>query len=672
MTILANDIKLVASRVMDDVPEGGGAPTAIVVADGASNAIFPDISELDRAGGDVSFRKVFIHVQTDNTDTYLGSNVIVAEPPSDPNVTVTLFSTGETFDERLSASARVESYLVAGPEWAGYLFENHISGQRAIQLFQRTTEAPPNIGETIILVYNEGLPGERRQYVRVIATSVIIRTFTRTNGDSYQAAVVTCDLSDPLRYDFPGSPPSEYFTRGTNPASTKVRESSVGDAAIYAGVSPVTQPIAIGDIAARVKSVFTQLVPSAQTEIPLVDQNAAGQYFAMAEASNGSVSFTTSQPFNSTTSMSLSNPVLPGSLTIAIGSSTLTDVGGQVFDGATVVGTIDYGRGIIAFPTLASGYSGTKTITFKIAAAPLRVGDTAQIPVTQESRSFNYVLTILPTPAAGSLLVSYRAQGRWYDLRDNGGGALRGTDATFGVGAVNYSTGAVSVTLGALPDDGSSILFTWASKVNYINRSGMPVEAPSVRTQLGTGNIAPDSITIAWNDGVARTAADDGKGKITGDATGTIDYQTGELKITPTNLPAGGQEYDVGYGVGSDTSLITSSVDIPTRNVDGSIDVNLGRTDIAPGTVKLSWTISLVESVVQNTAGSGYTVWSPPYTERTVHDDGAGKLIDIANNGQVGTVNYATGAAHITLDGAVVAQGTEYRYIPGPAAYTLV
>ena len=31
MTILAGDVKLVASQVMDDVDEGGGAPTAVVI-----------------------------------------------------------------------------------------------------------------------------------------------------------------------------------------------------------------------------------------------------------------------------------------------------------------------------------------------------------------------------------------------------------------------------------------------------------------------------------------------------------------------------------------------------------------------------------------------------------------------------------------------------------------
>lgn len=132
MAILSGDIKLVASQVMDDVPEGGGAPTATVIQDGVSNAIFPDISELDRAGGRVNLRKLHVTVQTNDRDTYMGSNIIVAEPPEDPNVSVTLFTTDDTFDRRTSAASRVESYLNKGPLWPGILYENHIAGQRSL------------------------------------------------------------------------------------------------------------------------------------------------------------------------------------------------------------------------------------------------------------------------------------------------------------------------------------------------------------------------------------------------------------------------------------------------------------------------------------------------------------------------------------------------------------
>jgi len=76
MPILSGDIKLVASQVMDDVPEGGGAPTSTVILDGVSNAIFPDISEVDRAGGRVSLRKLHVSVQTADTATYMGANLM--------------------------------------------------------------------------------------------------------------------------------------------------------------------------------------------------------------------------------------------------------------------------------------------------------------------------------------------------------------------------------------------------------------------------------------------------------------------------------------------------------------------------------------------------------------------------------------------------------------------
>ncbi|NJD62301.1 MAG: hypothetical protein FIA93_06225, partial [Deltaproteobacteria bacterium] len=250
MGILAGDVKLVASQVMDDVVEGGGAPTATVVQDGSSNSVFNDISELDRAGGRVNLRKVFASIQTPTTDGYFGANVIVADPPDDPRVSVTIFKTGEVFDQRVDAANRIEAYLNKGSLWEGYLFENHITGQRSIQIFQRTSAPLPVIGKTLYLVMNEALGNEFSQYVRVTRVSSETRTFTYVQGSAYQdyqAAVVTCELSDALRYDFPGSPPSRMFTPES--AKTKVRDTLVANAAKYYGAVPTVAPVAIGDIA---------------------------------------------------------------------------------------------------------------------------------------------------------------------------------------------------------------------------------------------------------------------------------------------------------------------------------------------------------------------------------------------------------------------------------------
>ncbi len=243
MPIQSGDVKLLKSAVMADVPEGGGAPTGITIADGVSNAIFPDISELDRAGGRVNLRKSFVSVQTGDTDTYFGANVIVAEPPQDARVSVTLFSTAKTFDTREQAQVRIEAYLNKGPEWAGYLFENHIAGQRVIQLFQRTTDTIPNVGQTLVLIENEGLGTQKEQYVRATSVSVVERTFTYNNDQDYKASVVTVSISDALRYDFTGSPASRTFTRIGS--STKARDTVVADASTYVGVVPLTHAASV-------------------------------------------------------------------------------------------------------------------------------------------------------------------------------------------------------------------------------------------------------------------------------------------------------------------------------------------------------------------------------------------------------------------------------------------
>jgi hypothetical protein len=169
-------------------------------------------------------------------------------------------------------------------------------------------------------------------------------------------------------------------------------------------------------------------------------------------------------------------------------------------------------------------------------------------------------------------MVSYRAQGKWYDLRDNGAGVLKGMSPEYGVGMVSYATGTVSVTLGALPDVGSEIVYAWGGQANYLNSASTSVAAPKVYFQLANTGITPGSVVIAWNDGSARTATDNGQGIIGGSATGTINYQTGLIEMTPSVLPAGGQTYTVNYTFGPKTEEQFHS---PLRSGDGSVSVEV-------------------------------------------------------------------------------------------------
>lgn len=517
MTILAGDIKLVASQVMADTPNGGGAPTTTIIADAVSNALFPDISELDRAGGRVNLRKVFVHVQTPNVDSYFGANVIVAEPPQDPNVNVAIFSNNSVFDRRTNAQSRVEAYLNAGPEWGGLLYENHISGQRAVQLIQRTNATVPPIGRTLCLRWHEGLGDMIEQYVRITRVTEEVRTFTDAQGD-YLANIVTLDISDALRSDLPGTSANRTFTKTAG--ATLVRDTVVADAASYYGAVPLSLAVAIGDSTAKAESIYTQLVPNSRTETPLVDVRPSNDFLHVLA-------------------------VTPRQVTV--GGSPLSQ----------------------------------------------------RVRIGQENRGFSYVTILTPLPAPGSVKVTFRAFDRLYTITDDGAGNLTGS----GSGTVSYNTGSVSVTLDALPDDRSAVVFYWGENIAYTDRAGQAgFRAPEYSFTLEKQNITPGSFSATWTSGgVVKTTTDNGTGKLTGDATGEIVYGTGVVFLRPTAMLDSGGEFDLEY---TWKTLIEEAH--PGLSPDGSGSVSFTfASEPTPGTVSVQWLTTRATSITSGATSAG-------------------------------------------------------------------
>lgn len=665
MPIQSGDVKLLKSAVMADVPEGGGAPTGNVIADGVSNAIFPDISELDRAGGRVNLRKTFVSVQTDDRDTYFGGNVIVAEPPEDPRVSVTLFSTESTFDTRSQAQTRVESYLNQGPEWPGYLYENHIAGQRVVQFFQRPTAELPNVGRTLVLVQNEGQPSERLQYIRATSVSSVIRLFydEQTQRD-YEAAIVTIEISDALRTDFTGSPASRTFSRATN--ATKVRDTVVADAGTYVGVVPLTTAANLGDFTVRGESIFTQLVPSAQTETPISDVRMNGLSAALVPTGDP-INVTLSLGFTIAQSMHVGGPIMPGSLSVVREGITVTDSAGVLVSSGSQVGLVDYENGILSLTTNVYGVlPGPFSVTFIPAAVPELIAQQIGLPVTQENRSLSYVVTLDNPPLKRTLSVSYLAQGKWYVLTDDGNGVVKGSDSAFGSGTINYTTGSLVVTLGALPDVGGVILIKSDTDVTAVRASNTDLTnggkayfaintSGAQSEEAGAKNIAIGSLTIAWNNGGTKTATDDGLGNITGDATGTVDYTRGVIRLSPNALPPVGTTFlvDIDGAVGNSTGT--------TALQNG----NIGTTDIVPGTIAIPVTVEF-----NFTAANFRQVNFASRTAQVNIYDRAGNLYfrDPGNGAEVvcGTINYATGDFNVNPTPSVLKQD-----IAGPIKTTI-
>jgi hypothetical protein len=652
MPIEKGDVKLVKSAVMDDVPEGGGTPTANVVVDGTSNAIFPDVSEVDRAAGRVSARKVHVWVQSEGTDTYLGANVIVAEPPNDPNVSITIFGTGETFDVRTAAISRIEAYLSVGPNYAGFLNGNHIQGQATISIFQRTPELPA-IGATLALTKREGLVDQFVQYVRVTEAAVTLRTFTDTGGD-FQRWVLELKISDPLRADFPGFDVSRIDpTKAQLIAATKVSIAIVADAAKYYGVVPLEEPVSIGDFSVKGSGIFSQLVPSAQIETPIADAR-SNQLLAGVVSGGGAIVSSVTLAFTTSQNLFIGGAIKPNTLSISNAGVTLTDSGGRLMSSGTQVGTVDYENGILSLLSNVFGTGGlTFSVTYQPAAAPEAVTQSQGFPVKAETRSLSYVRTFEPAPVPGTLAVAYMYASRWYVIRDDGSGAIRGPDSSSGAGTINFTTGTASVTLGALPDVGSEIIYQWVEPAAARNADSLTLDndgklfwpfntSGEVSLEAGAKSIKPGALSITWLDGVTtRTVTDNGLGQLQGYGTGTVNYARGMLRLSPTTLPAPGTAINVTV----DTATLTSAT-VAIASGAGSFGV----TGITPGSVEFN-----VQGQLRGKYLSAAIVdWGPP-AAYLITDDGAGVLnMHIGDNRvAVGTINDSAGTFTLTANTVV-------------------
>lgn len=598
MAVNEHSIKLVKASVMLDVPEGGGQPSANVIIDGASNAIFDDISELARAGGNVSLRKAHVTVQTTDTDGFYGANVIIAKPPEDPRVGVTLFSTGSTFDLRTDAANRVEAYLFSGPELGGYLYENHILGQRTIQLFQRPNTPVPPVGRTLVLVMNEGLNNEYRQYIRLINVEAEERTFTVDESGKhvdYTAWIVSCELSDTLRYDFPGSPASRYFKRDTG--KSLARDTRVTDAARYYGVAPLKNALTLGSLKAKVKTIFTPLVPSAQTEIPLANQMLNPEVSPMIQT-GAAVTVTMNTPSGGTVTAWAPTGITPGSISNSYGMSD--DGLGNLIRSDAKVGTVDYALGKLVADF---GYIGVGSLTYKPAVRVAQQVSTLFREVTAESRRYNWIETLQPIPAPGTLTFSYMAQGNWYSLTDNGKGELRGEDSAYGAGTINYVTGNMTVTTGVLPDADTAIMLVWATGAHYSQRTAADIEVPSwsYKLQQTSGYyVDKGSVTIQWQvGGVTKTLTDD-NGFLQGNGWGGIQYASGGLYFVMETLPDPGTTPQVAY-----TKRALHEEEFhPTTGGNGFIELTVEHAPIVPGSLVIGWETLRSKTVSEKASNS--------------------------------------------------------------------
>ncbi|MDA9095420.1 hypothetical protein N9J88_03390 [Porticoccaceae bacterium] len=643
MAINNTDIKLYESQRLTDDDDGGGRATGNVVADGAVNNIFPDISRLDRTIGDVALRKTFVGVATANQDSYLGAHAILTKVPLDPKARVLLFNTDSEADERSDARDYIENYVVQGARAAWDLLGSQLQGQRVLVGIQRESQRLPEIGEVYKLV-----DGSNEQYVRITDIEHSIEQFTyELNGSfiDFERRKLTMDISAPLEFLFPGG---EATPSGTTTPKAEVFSTEVADAAQYYGATTLKSSAVTSDVQVVVSDVFESLVPSAQSESAVLDAPAGYNSAGVVAAS--SVAFSNVSPTvpwsQAPRQIFLNRRIIPGTLVVStpiLGLTTWSDQGGvlsYVSGNASHVFEIDYETGILTYysPSIVSG-SSTITASYIPAGEASGPAETGSQDITLQNRGYVYTLS-LPTakPTPGTIVIAYLALGKWQELRDEGAGVLTGA----GTGQVNFQTGSVNMTLANLPDADSKLVWYYQADraVEYLVGDEVLTIEPTFNLQLDPG-VKPGSVSMSWTSGTAQTATDDGAGNITGDATGTVIYASGALEIVLTSPPDAGTSITVD----SETAAVTQDIQSPTPNGSGIISGTIPGAPLLPGSVNISWTEEQKRFYANGDQWDKTAFSSTATVAVTAQDDGAGAFV-----GYVGTINYTTGAYTLQVE----------------------
>lgn len=688
MTITSTDIKLLASERMTDTTDGGGRRTSNVIADGVAGNIFPKVSRLDSVYGRVNLRKVFGAVQTASLDTYAGAHAVIMQPPFDKNIVVSLFSTGSDFDVRTDARAQIESYVVAGPESRMILLGTQFVNQMAIQAYQRVEEPLPEAGSVLCLSTEANGVVTVQQFVRVSDVSQEVRTFTDNEVQGqpdFDRRVLTLKITTPLQYQFAGQATPNRMANVPRP--TLIRNTTVADAARYYSIQPLAEAAVTGALTIKAASVYASIVPTTQRESPVSMGEIAGAahvqasstatlpYMAVGSAPNGLPQWV---------GASTPTAIAPGSLklylTLMINGSAsgtgpvVTDDGaGNIVRNPTdntsngghniYAGTVDYATGALnLYVSWANGFGdGTIFASYTPAVEVSQASHTREYTIDLATRGTVWVETLRPVPAPGTLLVDYRALGKWYRLRDDGTGKIAGDDAAYGTGTIDYVSGAMVVTLGALPDVGSSIMLAWGSTAHYKILAGaaqdtggkmrMHMVLPDAPVATG-GTVA---ISYPVNGVTAVHGTDAVSGVISGDVTGTINYATGDLFIEFTNkLPDATSYITVDYKQvqPTDASAPTSVSGTLVVGDLTNIVIDTKGQALRPGQVVLTIPVAFLTDNWRGTAtlvddGNGTLLSTAQMMTFTAANGGMTQQVSVRGGQGCGTVNYATGVCSI-------------------------
>ncbi|WP_313243079.1 hypothetical protein [Stenotrophomonas sp.] len=647
MTISATDIKMRQSQRLTDNPDGGGRMIQTEIVDGQMNNLFPDIGDEERTTGRATLRKMFVHLDTPGTDVLKDAIGVLVDPPADPRVTVSMFATGSYSDVRLDAKNRVESYITRGVESRYVLLSNHFIGQMAVQFYCMKDAPSPDINDNLCLTTAGGGYSAAEQYIRVKGIlSRTTRTFYDADG-AFERDVLVIETVNALTSNFFGQEVVR-FTSAKPP--TRIYETNVVDATSYHSVKRLAAAGKPGDLSVMVDTPYATIVPTSTAETPVSDVLAGLgtiSYVPSGPANSLALSYSAAFAAGVPATRFLGNPLAVGTVRVLAGSVELIDDGGGVLSSASASpwsGFVDYLAGSVSLSNTNGVGATNVSITATPAGAIVAQGFTDEVKVTQNNQGYNWLLQLDPLPAAGTVVVDYRALGKWVRLADNGRGQLIGKPGQ-GSGTVNYATGSVVLTAGALPDLESSVLVGWGTPMLAEARTGdVAIAPPALHFMLGHGGVVPGTATFTLRVGGSNVAvADDSAGGllIGGVVRGSVAYATGEVMIRPVSLPDADSQLACRYEFGQPLAATVQ----PVPDGAGNVAFAVPNGPVRAGSLQLDWTISVV-------AGEDGMPSTPQIMRVKAKDDGAGNIVALSVGGQassamLGSVNYSTGAVNL-------------------------
>lgn len=632
MTIQSTDIVLYESERMTDEATGGGRPTGRKIPDYTLNAIFPKTSRLDRTEGRFNMAKVFAGVDVATAEPYQGSHFAITKDAADAYVNV-LAIPGTPTDMRSEARARIEEYLVPGVDARLWLLGDQYAGQRVVLMYQEQVAPLPELGSTLYLVQKDKAgTTTATEYIKIASYTYADQIFTYIlNGEikTLSRRVLTIKLSARLKNTLTGGTPFPTGTQvsGDIPAA-RVYNTNVADTAQFYGVTALAVAAAAGATSIKVAEVYKPIVPAAYSENILTEQLALGQVAKMAQSGAAqSVALTFALVAGNQSRAFLPRLPMRG-LQLSIDSGVYRDDGSGIL--RFVSGTDNYSQITVSYETgqidayrKTSVYTSSATASYTPAARLLGAAISTSTAVTVANRTFSWVWSYPDTPPEfGTLVIWYRALGKWQVITEDGTGKLTGA----GSGSLT-AAGTISATFSALPDAESTIVIAFqpAGALAYTQLSGT-VQIPKKQKLTLPNVIKPSSLTITWTaSGAAKTAHDNGSGGLTGDvSSGTVTYAARQVEFVPTALPDNGT-YSVSYTKGP---YNLATVTVPT-DAAAQATFSAGKP-LTAGKSVISYPVSRFTS-----RGQRETV------QVTLVDDGAGKLL--RDGTQVGTIDYAAG-----------------------------